>query len=332
MAKDAASPGRKNAGPRAGASGPAAASGPGALALAGLNRRRASRRLWVLAGAGLAVAAAAALAWTISAPPPPADTAPPKVMLPADPLAGLGEHAVKRLLVGELDRPATFKRVFGGHPRDLCAAIDRLGIPMAEWKPDPFVAGFWYCASDLVTIGRTAGDGSRSSLFVNLRGQGEETLNTVRIKLNGDNPASAPAARAALLRVLDAVGERYGWPWPGEVRSAIEGNRPAEVTRFGMVSRVVPEDPQLTGDAADVVRLNVIVDFPVVDLVAPAELFAPFAWEEEGASRRRRNRPVGGDTLRAPASGDIIFSTPDETLDEPSGETTDQGFSAPAAE
>ncbi|WP_428696271.1 DUF6030 family protein [Stappia sp.] len=266
----------------------------------------------ILAGVGLALATAAALGWIVSTPPaPPLETAPPPAALPADPLAGIAGDTLDRLLLERLDRPAVFKRVFGGHPRDLCAAIDRLGIPMAEWKPDPFVAGFWYCASDLVTIGRTAEDGRRSSLFVNLRGQGEATLNTVRIKLNGDNPASAPAARAALLRVLDAVGERYGWPWPGEVRTAIEENRPAEVVQYGMVSRVVPEDPELTGDAADVVRLNVIVDFPVVDLVAPAELFAPFAWEEEAPSARRRNRPVGGDTLRAPASGDIIFSTPD---------------------
>lgn len=328
MAKDAASLGRNNAGPRSGAPGPAAASGPGALALANLNRRRARRRLAILAGAGLAVAVAAALAWTISAPlPPPAEPAPPPTALPADALAGLGEDALSRLLVERLDRPAVFKRVFGGHPRELCAAIDRLGVPMADWKPDPFVAGFWYCASDLVTIGRTAEDGRRSSLFVNLRGQGEATLNTVRIKLNGDNPASAPAARAALLRVLDAVGERYGWPWPSEIRNAIEDNRPAEVVQYGMVSRVVPEDPELTGDAADVIRLNVIVDFPVVDLVAPAELFAPFAWEDEAPARRRRNRPAGGDTLRAPTSGDIIYSTPDETPEIP-----DRGVSAPAAE
>jgi hypothetical protein len=266
----------------------------------------------ILAGVGLALATAVALGWIVSTPPaPPPETAPPPAALPADPLAGIAGDTLDRLLLERLDRPAVFKRVFGGHPRDLCAAIDRLGIPMAEWKPDPFVAGFWYCASDLVTIGRTAEDGRRSSLFVNLRGQGEATLNTVRIKLNGDNPASAPAARAALLRVLDAVGERYGWPWPGEVRTAIEENRPAEVVQYGMVSRVVPEDPELTGDAADVVRLNVIVDFPVVDLVAPAELFAPFAWEEEAPSARRRNRPAGGDTLRAPASGDIIFSTPE---------------------
>ena len=328
MAKDAASPGRKNVGPRPGAPGPVTASGPGALALAALNRRRVRRRLAILAGAGLAVGVAAALAWMVSAPlPPPAEPAPLPAALPSDPLAGLGEDALNRLLVARLDRPAAFKRVFGGHPRDLCAAIDRLGIPMAEWKPDPFVAGFWYCASDLVTIGRTAEDGRRSSLFVNLRGQGEETLNTVRIKLNGDNPASAPAARAALLRVLDAVGERYGWPWPGEVRTAIEDNRPAEVVQYGMVSRVVPEDPRLTGDTPDIVRLNVIIDFPVVDLVAPAELFAPFAWEEEAPSARRRNRPAGGDTLRAPASGDIIYSTPDETP-----ETPDRWLSAPAAE
>ncbi len=322
MAKDAASAKRDRTGPVSGLRGPAAASGPGAAALAALERGRRRRLALILSGLAVLVAAGVAGALFL-ARMPPAETAkdPPARPLadrPADPLGGLGQGTRARLLADGLDRPAAFKRVYGGHPRDLCAAIDRLGIPMSEWKPDPFVAGFWYCASELATIGRTAEDGRRSSLFVNLRGQGEETLNTVRIKLNGENPQSLPAARAALLRVLDAVGTRYGWPWPGEIRAAIERNRPAEVAQFGMVSRVVPEDPGLTGDADDVVRLNVIVDFPAVDLLAPAELFAPFAWEED-PSARRRNRPVGGATLRAPASGDVIFSTPDETADETPG-------------
>lgn len=285
------------------------AQGPGAPVLAAINRRRLAVRVLIL----LAIASGILASALVILRPPEEAPPPAEVVLP-DPFANIAPPVRARLLDeapdAGLERAAAFKRVFGGDPADLCEAISDLGVPMSQWRPDPFVAGFWYCVSDLAIIGRAGPDGARSSLFVNLRGQSEGTLNTVRIKLNGDNPQTAPAARAALLRVLEAVGARYGWPWPAEFRAAIERGGEVELEQFGIRLRVLPEDPELTDDAAAVVRLNVILDFPVVDLVAPAELFAPFSWE--AAPERRRNRPVGGATLRTPPSGDIIFSSPDD--------------------
>ncbi|WP_037547431.1 DUF6030 family protein [Stappia stellulata] len=267
----------------------------GRQTLASLHRRQTLRRgLMVLGGVAavaLAVAIASGVVGEAPEPPPSAEIAPD---LPADALAGIPSDERARLLRPELDRPAVFKRVYGGHPADLCAAISGLGVPMSDWKPDPFVAGFWYCASELVVLGRSLSDGRKATLFVNLRGQSEISLNTVRIKLNAENPATVRQARASLMRVLDAVGARYGWPWPEEVQAAVADNRAATFEQYGMTLTILPEDPDLTGDAPDVVRVNVIVEFPVVDLVAPAELFAPFAWEAERASERKRNRPVGG--------------------------------------
>ena len=284
--EDAAS-GRSGASPTDGAGGH--------QALVRLHRLQTGRRLLGLFGVLAAVAFALAIARMImgDATPLPA-TGERAVELPADALAGLPPEERMRLLRPMLDRPAVFKRVYGGHPADLCAAISGLGVPMSDWKPDPFVAGFWYCASELVVLGRTAPDGRHATLFVNLRGQSETSLNTVRIKLNAENPATVSRARASLLRVLDAVGARYGWPWPEGVQQAVTDNRAATFEQYGMTVTILPEDPDLTGDLPGVVRVNVIVEFPVVDLVAPAEIFAPFAWEAERASERRRNRPVGG--------------------------------------
>jgi len=262
-----------------------------------LRRRQALRRgLGFVAVAGAVLVAALVAARIVGPVPVPGpDLSVPSPDLPPDPLGALAPEPRARLLAPALDRPATFKRTYGGHPKDLCAAIDRLGVPMSDWKPDPFVAGFWYCASDLVRIGREAPDGRRSTLFVNLRGPAEEALTTVRLKLSGDNPASAEAARAALLRVLDAIGGRYGWPWPDALEQAVRAGQAIDLNAFGLRMRVLPEDPVLTGDAADLPRLNVILNFPSVDLVAPAELFAPFAWEEE--RHPRRARPQGGGRL-----------------------------------
>lgn len=269
--------------------------GPGAPALAGIaGRQRLVRRARLAVPLLLVVAAlAGAVIVALEEPPSPPPAAP---ALPPDPMAALTPAARDSLLAPTLEKPARFRRVYGGHPRALCEAITGLGIPMSDWRPDPFVAGSWYCASELVTIGRTGADGSRSTLFVNLRGPGETELGTVRIKLNGENPQSVPAARASLLRILDAVGRRYGWPWPPSLRAAIERNTAAEAVQYGMVSRVLPEDAGLTGDGTNTVRLNVIVDFPTGDFVAPAEMFAPFPWDPEEPPHRR-NIPTGGATL-----------------------------------
>ena len=267
--------------------------GPGAQALSGIASRQRWRVLALRTGLGiLALAGAIGLFALIEggAPRPPVAPAPPA--LPADPLAGVPQPLVARITSPAIDLPASFKRVYGGKPAALCEAIDGLGVPMSDWKPDPFVAGAWYCASDLVAIGREDETGRRSTLFVNLRGQSVDTLNTVRMKLNGDNPKTVDAARAALGRILDAVGERYGWPWPEAMRTAIAEARAVEIEAFGLTLKVLPEDASLQGDGPGTVRLNVIMDFPAVDLAAPAEIFAPFSWEEP--KRRTRRRPGGG--------------------------------------
>lgn len=316
MAKDAASRGGAQPGKSILPALVREAQGPGAPVLAAMNRRRLTVRVLIL----LAIASGILASALVFLRPPVEQASPPAEVVLSDPFANLAPTARAHLLNeapdAGLERAAAFKRVFGGDPADLCEAISALGVPMSQWRLDPFVAGFWYCVSDLAIIGRAGPDGARSSLFVNLRGQSEGTLNTVRIKLNGDNPQTAPAARAALLRVLEAVGARYGWPWPPAFRAAIDRGQPVDLEQFGMRLRVLPEDPGLTDDDAAVIRFNVILDFPVADLVAPAELFAPFSWE--AAPARRRNRPVGGATLRAPPSGDIIFSSPDDD-DEVSG-------------
>lgn len=272
-----------------------AGAGPGAQALSGIARRQKRRKLALRAGIGvLAVAGAAGLFAAIERGGSRVAEAPGPA-LPADPLAGVPSRLAERITSPGIDLPATFKRVYGGKPSDLCRAIDGLGVPMSDWKPDPFVAGAWYCASDLVAIGREDEAGRRSTLFVNLRGQSAETLNTVRMKLNGDNPRTVGAARAALERILDAVGERYGWPWPETLRTAIADARPVEVEEFGLRLKVLPEDAALQGDGPGTVRLNVIMEFPAVDLAAPAEIFAPFSWEEPGRRQRRRPKtPVRG--------------------------------------
>ena len=116
-----------------------------------------------------------------------------------------------------------------------------------------------------------------------------------RVDWHGTQQLALLDARAALGRILDAVGERYGWPWPVALRTAIAEARAVEVEAFGLALKVLPEDASLQGDAPGTVRLNVILDFPAVDLAAPAEIFAPFSWEEpKRRTRRRSGERIGG--------------------------------------
>lgn len=260
---------------------------------AGKGIRKGIGRGWAtgIAAGALAVAALVAAFWMRGEARRGPTVIRPSVEAPvgADPLANLPETDRQRLTRPELDRPATFKRVFMGKPEALCAELTGIGVPMSDWRSDPLVPGAWYCASDLVAIGAPGADGRSSSLFVNLRGLDKAVLGSVRIKLNGDNPRSASLARAALLRVLEAVGARYGWPLPAALRQAVERGQPLRLVEHGVDIKVLPEDPRLIDDAADVRRLNVILDFPTVDLLAPAELFAPFAWKPD--RRQRGPRP-----------------------------------------
>ncbi|MBL6431347.1 MAG: hypothetical protein HPM95_09865 [Alphaproteobacteria bacterium] len=203
--EDAAS-GRSGASPTDGAGG--------RQTLARLHLLQTGRRLLVLFGVLAAVAFALAIARMIMGDAPPLPTTGERAVdLPADALAGLPPEERMRLLRPMLDRPAVFKRVYGGHPADLCAAISGLGVPMSGWKPDPLspVSGTarasWSC---LDAPPRTDG----TPRFRQSAGQSETSLNTVRIKLNAENPATVSRARASLLRVLDAVGAPTAGPGP----------------------------------------------------------------------------------------------------------------------
>lgn len=197
-----------------------------------------------------------------------------------DPLAGLSEQARKRLTDPAPDRPDLFRLVYGGHPRDLCAAFEGVGVPMSAWTPDPLENGGWQCSSELVTVGEENGRGRQSTIFVSLRGVSEDRLGFLRIKLNGDNPDTLGEVKAATRDVLDQVAGRYGWEWPSELYDAIFKARSAGMTVRGAEIRVRRERSDLVNDGTDVVRLNVVIDFPYGVGSARVDDFSPFEWEK----------------------------------------------------
>ncbi|NRG19316.1 hypothetical protein HPQ64_16615 [Rhizobiales bacterium] len=197
-----------------------------------------------------------------------------------DPLAGLPEDARKRLTDPAPDKPDLFKLVYGGHPRDLCAAFEGVGVPMSAWTPDPLRDGGWQCSSELVAVGKENGQGGQSTIFVSLRGASEDRLGFLRVKLNGDNPDTLSEAKAATREVLDQVAGRYGWEWPSALYDALSGARSAEIAVRGAEIKVRRERSDLVNDGKGIVRLNVVIDFPHGAGSARGENFTPFDWED----------------------------------------------------
>ncbi|MXN65627.1 hypothetical protein GR183_12000 [Stappia sp. GBMRC 2046] len=200
----------------------------------------------------------------------------------ADPLGGLPEDTRSRLTDPVPDRPDLFKLVYGGHPRDLCSAFNRVGVPMSAWTPDPLKEGGWQCSSDLIAVGEENGEAKQSTIFVNLRGGAEDRLDFLRIKMNGDNPDTLGEIKAATRDVLDQVAGRYGWEWPQSLYDAISRAGSAEMSIRGAEIKVRRERSDLVNDGTDVVRLNVVIDFPDGAGSARGDDFSPFEWEKGG--------------------------------------------------
>ncbi len=245
---------------------------------------------------GLLVAAVGVIIYqsNIGSKEPP--TAPASVRI--DAFAELPVSVVNRLHMRSLEKPATFKVVYGGDPADLCRAISALGFKMSKWEPHPLRDTFWQCVSGLSPIGREDSEGRRTTLFVNLRGESEDKLDLLRIKLNGESPASLPRGKRAALRVMEVISARYGWDLPRAFYDAVRNGTLYRGVDQGIRLSVLPEDPLLQGDTPDVLRLNISFAFPKIDLMPDAYHFAPFQWRlpDPETPLKRREGASTGDT------------------------------------
>lgn len=274
---------------RWGAHGAGRNGGNGAVLLQAIDRGRRIRRL-VLAASGVAFACVPAL--FLLAPDrggggaaPARENDRPAFADDVRSARDRRSEAGAELLDPAPIRPDRFRIVFAGRPGDMCAEIGRLGIAMSDWSADPLKPGRWQCSSDLVPVGPADERGRRSSIFVSLRGDREDRIDFLRIKLNCDNPAAFSGTGAAAMRVLDAIAARYGWEWPPALRRSIDEGRTTEIEQRGMRLAVYREDPRLTNDSDRVLRLNVVLDFPDHALKRASDGFRPFSWRKSAGEQ-----------------------------------------------
>ncbi len=138
---------------------------------------------------------------------------PPKALLPA--------HIFADLATPEQQ----FIRQIRSDPRALCEGLREAGFRDLEWKSAE--SGRWECSS-LVPFARPGQEPS-SSIFILVKGRGEEEITSFRVKLNiehsGDTPvvtsAAAKAASVFLSEVRWAGGRKHHSqdPGPAGIRS-----------------------------------------------------------------------------------------------------------------
>jgi len=169
--------------------------------------------------------------------------------------------------------PARLTLTFTGHPEDLCAQLNDLGMTNSGWQGAFLMPGLFQCASELIDVTTPSVDYGSSTLFFLLRGPQENRIDYLRLKLVVDDPAQKTIGVDAVKLVIGALSDRYSWAVPDVFWQAIEEFAPLELMDRGVRLSVAPEDPELTGDPKADQRLNIILDFSEPELIRPANTF-----------------------------------------------------------
>lgn len=195
---------------------------------------------------------------------------PPK-RLGRDPLADLPADLRSALISAELQADVPFRYQLWLEPSAICKTMAEHGLPNSGWKPIGDGPAH-DCMSDLVPLAGsvpvrlarnpkspdTPDTGGRpraprpSSLFFNARGSAKDRLDTIRFKLNLDDPSLDSAGRSLLIARLRDISGPLSWPLPDAVVRAIRDHKKLTMNVGGIIVEVHPE-------FGPVLRLNVVL-------------------------------------------------------------------------
>lgn len=200
----------------------------------------------------------------VVAPAPPEQAAAPA----RDALADLSPEARAALIGAPPTGDFTFRFQPGRTPGEICRAMDAAGLANRGWARASD-AGFFECMSDLMTVpgskpvartvevdpeagGTVELPPQASTLFFVARGRGAEAIDTVRFKLNLDDPSVDAAGRRLLGERIADLGAALSWQPPEAMLAAIRNHRKYAAEIRGIHVDVHPE-----GDP--VKRVNVVL-------------------------------------------------------------------------
>jgi hypothetical protein len=124
-----------------------------------------------------------------------------------------------------------FLRVLRSDPRALCDELREAGFHELEWKSSAGERGQWECSS-LVSFPRPGVD-KTSSIFIFIKGSGEEEITSFRVKLNIERPEDAQVVTTSAARAASVFLDHVRWADGGSIALQIQALKEFDVKRFG---------------------------------------------------------------------------------------------------
>ncbi|MEK1948662.1 MAG: DUF6030 family protein [Ensifer adhaerens] len=124
-----------------------------------------------------------------------------------------------------------FLRVLRSDPRALCDELREAGFRELEWKSSAGERGQWECSS-LVSFPRPGVD-KISSIFIFIKGNGEEEITSFRVKLNIERPEDAQVVTTSAARAASVFLDHVRWADGGSIALQIQALKEFDVKRFG---------------------------------------------------------------------------------------------------
>ncbi|MDK1377166.1 MULTISPECIES: DUF6030 family protein [unclassified Sinorhizobium] len=162
---------------------------------------------------------------------------PPRMLLPARTFEDL--HTPEQ----------QFLRDIRSDPRALCEGLRDAGFRELEWKSAE--SGRWECSS-LIPLARP-GEDNPSSVFIFVKGNGEDEITSFRVKLNIERPEDTQAVTSAAAKAASVFLTQVRWADSASIALRIQALKEFDLKRFG--SRI-----QFKQESGDVPRYNFLAN------------------------------------------------------------------------
>ncbi len=145
-----------------------------------------------------------------------------------------------------------FLRTIRSDPRSLCDEVKEAGFRGMDWVISSSNRDNWECSSLTTLLPSTDGNGAaQSSIFVFIKGDGENRVTSFRVKLNIERPADSGPVAALAADAAMIFLERVQWENSEEVVRLVRSLKEFELDNFG--SRI-----RFRKEMGDVPRYNFI--------------------------------------------------------------------------
>ncbi|WP_349436137.1 DUF6030 family protein [Pararhizobium sp. A13] len=125
-----------------------------------------------------------------------------------------------------------FIRVIQSDPRTLCERLKTGGFGELDWTVSSGNKDNWECASSVDLPARGEG-AAQSSIFIFIKGDGENRVTSFRVKLNIENPADTIKVAELAGNAANIFLRQVRWENPAEIIGKIRALEAFDIRSFG---------------------------------------------------------------------------------------------------